>query len=224
MKIYVFALVIFAVVLSTYCQNTPQKPVWPIQFSAPFGLYESNILIRIKNASSTFYYNWEVESQLIDYTEHCFPFAAIGARKHPCKMFFNPKGIFLQSPDLDINCCTMFPGVGGVPPNFLRGFNYSSIETADDYYGDTHTCNYWVGIDGFAYWTDEQNGHDVKFKDGNTGVTWQWGSFQVGPQDPSMFDLPSGDCSKSCIPFGLKPFEEQDIMFKSALKYHGYNY
>jgi len=44
---------------------------------------------------------------------------------------------------------------------------------------------------------------DVQFKDGNTGVFWNFGEFDNVPQDPSLFKLPRSDCSAPCSPTAL---------------------
>jgi len=183
-------------------QADPQKPTWPSQFVVPFGLNDP--LLFIRNSSAKFYYNWDqVQSQLLDYETHCFPLAHLDAVFHPCKLFFNPKGIFLSLPADKIDCCLFVDGVGAVPPNFLRGFNYSQKnETVPDMYGKQHNCYLWDGEDDFKYWTDADKGIDVQFQDGPSGVKWNFGSMIVQSQDPSIFTLPAGDCSKSCGLFG----------------------
>ena len=49
------------------CQAPPAKPVWPTQFSAPFGLNYHGKTYSIVNASSTMYYRFDnvVQAQLI---------------------------------------------------------------------------------------------------------------------------------------------------------------
>jgi len=195
-----YKLVLFAVVafLTIACVSSasPVKPTWPDQFLVPFGL--NDLLTR--NSSAVMYYNWdEVQSQLLDYKEHCFPLIRWDANSHPCKMFFNPKGIYASFPTLKIPCCLYVEGVGAVPPTFLQGFTYSGHnDTVPDLFGKQHSTYRWTGDDDFKYWTDTKTGDDVQFQDGPTGVKWNFGDFVVKPQSPSIFDLPAGDCSKTC--------------------------
>lgn len=188
----VFALM-FVVALAN---AQPEKSVWPIQFDTPFGL--NTVVPPIHNATSHFYYNWDIQAQLIDYVDHCFPFAHWDSAFFPCKLYFNPSGVYVSAPKIDLDCCTLFAGVGAVPPNFLQGFNFSSTETADDMYGVQHNCNFWLGADDFGYWTDVDTRHDIQFRDGPSGVFWNFGHFNVVNQSEALFQLPSGDCSTKC--------------------------
>ena len=79
-----------------------------------------------------------------------------------------------------------------------------------DFYGNQVSTDHWEGPLNFEYWTVGHNdklyknwGHDIVFKDGPTGVTWQWGNFDVSPQDDSLFKLPGSmdECSKKCPTF-----------------------
>jgi len=205
---------------------TPERPVWPDEFKLPFGLNDP--LLFVKNSSAVMYYNWDqVQSQLLDYSQSCFPLVRWNARSHPCKMYFNPKGIFVSFPTLNITCCSYVPGVGAVPPDFLRGFNYSGhIESVPDQHGIKHNTYRWDGADDFKYWTDANNGDDVQFQDGPTGVKWNFGDMVVEAQATSIFDLPAGDCSQDCNFFAADVVEYQEArkyspLLNLALNYHG---
>lgn len=189
--------VLLVAAMTMMVAGSPTKPVWPQQFDVPFGLHA--IFPPINNATAHLYYDWTVQAQLIDYPEKCFPFAHWDSAFHPCKLYFNPQGVFVSAPAIGLDCCTLAAGVGAIPPAFLSGFNFSSIESATDLYGDEHTCNYWLGTEDFGYWTDEYTNHDVQFRDGPSGVEWHFGHFNVENQTSSLFDLPyGGDCSSSC--------------------------
>ena len=115
------------------CINAPNNkcPIWPRQFQAPFGLH-SGFPSEIKNASSTFYYKFlenGTQAQLVDYKEHCFPFVNAHSifEKTPCKLYFEPRGIFLSQPGHNIPCCTFVQNVGAVPPTFLQAYTYKGI-------------------------------------------------------------------------------------------------
>ena len=115
------------------CINAPNNkcPIWPRQFQAPFGLH-SGFPSEIKNASSTFYYKFlenGTQAQLVDYKEHCFPFVNAHSifEKTPCKLYFEPRGIFLSQPGHNIPCCTFVQHVGAVPPTFLQAYTYKGI-------------------------------------------------------------------------------------------------
>ena len=151
-------------------------PVWPKQFSAPFGLH-SGFPSYIKNAISMFYYKFldnGTQAQLVDYKEHCFPFANAHSvfSKEPCKLYFEPNGIYLSQPSHAIPCCTFVKGVGAVPPTFLQAYTYKGTNiSAPDYYGNQVSCDYWEGPEGFKYWTVGHNdkkysnwGHDIVFQ------------------------------------------------------------
>lgn len=64
-------------------------------------------------------------------------------------------------------------------------------------------CYHWTAIDGFAYWTDINTDEDVQFKDGNTGVFWNFGKFTDLPNIPDIFKLPSDNCNVPCNNLGL---------------------
>ncbi|KJE89608.1 hypothetical protein CAOG_01043 [Capsaspora owczarzaki ATCC 30864] len=177
----------------------PEKPIWPIQFDVPFGLnWVGGTLIN--NASSHFYYNFDLEAQVIQYDTHCFPLAHWNAVFYPCKLYFTAKpAIYLASPANGIDCCLFQDGVGTVPPNFLGGFNYSgSTQIIKDYYGVSHNTYHWKGIEDFGYWTDVSSEVDVQFQDGPTGVHWNFGNFNVVNQTASIFALPAGNCETKC--------------------------
>lgn len=219
------------------CQGTPDGkcPVWPRQFSAPFGLH-SGFPTSIGNASSTFYYKFmeganETQAQLVDYSTRCFPF--VSARNFfeskPCKLLFIPSGIYLMQPALGIDCCTFVSGIGAVPPKFLRAYTYEGTNvSAPDLYGNDVMSDHWSGPDGFEYWTVSHFdslyhnwGHDIVFQDGPTGVTWRWGNFDVSPQDDSLFQLPAGaDCSKTCSKF-LAAEHHAALSVHATLARHG---
>jgi len=191
------------VLFSVYSNATPEaatppsKPVWPEEFDCPFGLY--SIYHDLKNVSSHLYYNYDqAGAQLIKYQGHCFPFATWDAYEYSCSLYFVSSGIYLSQPQNNLPCCLFYPDVGPLPPNFLRGFNWTGTEQAADYYGTIHNCNYWEGPDYFGYWTDVTTGFDVRFRDAFVGVTWQIGPFNVAPQNVSMFNLPAGNCSTKC--------------------------
>jgi len=175
--------------------SPPQKPIWPIQFSVMFGMYYKSI----QNSTSMLYYDFDIQAQMIDYQLNCIPGMAPNSDQYPCKIYFNSTGVFLSQPANDITCCLAFPGVGTVPPNFLGNFTYKNLENADDYYGNSHKCDHWTGPDFFGYWTDATSMIDIQFKDGPTGVFWQFAPFNVGSQDPSLFVTPE-PCQATCPP------------------------
>lgn len=72
-----FKLTIIVAVFIACTFAQPQKPVWPNQFDAAFGLNipeVNNSNPAIINSSSHFYYNWDIQATLIDYPESCLPF------------------------------------------------------------------------------------------------------------------------------------------------------
>ena len=66
-------------------------------------------------------------------------------------------------------------------------------------FGVPHITNLWVAEGGFQYWTDATSGKDVALVDGGA-VLWNFAPFNVAPQDPSIFDLPSDSntCNTKC--------------------------
>lgn len=221
------------------CLNPPHGkcPVWPAEFSAPFGLHSS--IPPISNASSMFYYKFledSLQAQRISYQQHCFPF--VNARSpfesKPCDLYFvgqgsnHSTGIYLSQPAHGIDCCSFYSGVGAVPTNFLRAYKYQGTnESAPDLYGNTVKCDHWVGPESFEYWTVSHYdklyknwGHDIVFKDGPTGVTWRWGNFDVTPQDDGLFKLPGTNmqCATKCSKF-VTP-EEHDAVAVYLRKWH----
>eukprot|EP00299_Pterocystis_sp_00344_P002724 c13069_g1_i1.p1 GENE.c13069_g1_i1~~c13069_g1_i1.p1 ORF type:complete len:244 (-),score=42.02 c13069_g1_i1:78-767(-) len=193
------SLITFAVVLVSAALGDPVKPLWPEAFSAPFGLYVA--FPSVKNATSHFYYDWGNRSTLIDYPQHCINAIPLLSPSHPCKIYFNANGSYLSIPALGKQCCTLFAGVGPVPPAFLAGFNYTGTQDAKDYYGNNHHCNYWSDSTGFGYWTDIQTDLDIYFRDGPTGTYWAWGDLTEGPQNQSLFELPGTpeQCATTCF-------------------------
>ena len=190
-------------------EDESECPVWPEQFSAPFGLYAT--APPVKNASSMFYYHVtkNFQKQLIDYLEKCLPLVPGNAiHNEPCKLYFQSEGIFLSQPSKGVNCCLFVEQVGAVPVQFLHSFTRIAQNVyAPDLYGNKVSCDYWEGPGGFAYWTVGNNdplyhnfGHDIKFQDGQTGVSWRWGNFDVSPQNETIFDLPGSmdECMTPC--------------------------
>jgi len=191
------------------CNGADECPVWPDEFSAPFTLHAG--FPKIDGAKSNFYYKYtaEVQLQTVDYYEKCFPFvnARTAFNNLPCKLFFNPKGIYLSQPGR-VDCCQFVEGVGAVPPPFLQSYNLSARGVMKpDMYGAQIKTDQWDGPQGFKYWTSAKDdptygfGHDIVFQDGPTGVTWRWGKFSVVPQDASLFELPEGKCDEACPKF-----------------------
>jgi len=180
-----------------------QKPVWPQEFDAPFGLYNLSPASPILNASAHFYYNYDqLQSQVIQYPTNCIPIFGQNSN-FPCALYFNSAGTYLSQPTLGLECCLLIPDVGAVPPSFLQGFTWNSTQTAPNLYGQETKCDYWTsGASGFAYWTQLNTGFDVFFQDGPTGTYWAWGDFNVVSQPSSVFALPgnSAQCAASCFP------------------------
>lgn len=188
-----FAIV--AICLVVVFAQAPKKPVWPLEFDVPF--YMSNPTPLIVNSSSHLYYNWNLEAQVIDYKENCLPMKNPQAYLHPCKLYFVPAGIYLSQPALGVECCELVPGVGSIPPEFLKAFNFTRVETAYDMHGKAHTCNRWDADGGFTYWTETGTGLDIAMNDGDTH--WAFGDFHARKQHPGIFSLPhKGDCSQAC--------------------------
>eukprot|EP00026_Physarum_polycephalum_P017056 Phypoly_transcript_18141.p1 GENE.Phypoly_transcript_18141~~Phypoly_transcript_18141.p1 ORF type:complete len:223 (+),score=24.23 Phypoly_transcript_18141:97-765(+) len=208
-QMHIIFVLLFAVYVSlSHGQANITKPTWPPEFSIPFGLHFTAF---VYNSSATMYYNYDkAQSQLIVYDTHCFPFIRFNSVEHPCKMYFNPAGIYVSMPTINIPCCLFVPDVGAVPPTFLQGFTYSGYnDTVLDMYGKEHVTYRWDGTEDFKYWTDVDTGDDVQFQDGPTGVKWNFGEMQVGAQDPALFDLPAGDCNSSCGVLNSELFSPQ---------------
>jgi len=199
----------------------PNKPVWPTEFDAPFQLFDLTVPTPIVNQTSHFYYNFDqYEAQRISYPQQCVPLLTNGSF-HPCDLYFNANGTYMSAPALGAKyeCCLVLPGVGPIPPQFLNGFNWDSVQSAPDAYGESHVCNYWTGS-GFGYWTDITTNHDIFFNDGGSGAYWAWGHFHVAPQPQSLFELPGTleQCSQSCF-FDLSEEEMMSRLDKvSALR------
>jgi len=184
-------------------EAVPNKPLWAEEFDAPFGLTNIKTPIPVVNSSSYFYYQWtDLQATRIDYYDHCIPILDDGVN-YPCTLIFNPNGTYLSQPALGASCCFLFPGVGSVPPDFLKAFVYDSEQPAPDYYGNYHDSYYWTAP-GFAYWTDQNTGADIFFSDGGINF-WAWGDLRFERQDATLFDLPGTDeeCSKLCT--GVDP-------------------
>lgn len=192
------------------CIGAATCPVWPTLFGAPFSLHST--VPPISTAKSYFYYKYdsEIQAQTVDYIEKCFPFVNAPSifDNKPCKLFFNPKGIYLSQPGR-VDCCLFVPGVGAVPPEFLQSFTLVGTDKeAPDMYGNQVKCDEWSGPQGFKYWTASKDdaiygnntGHDIVFQDGPTGVTWRWGNFEPLPAG-DHFSLPSGQCEEACPKF-----------------------
>jgi hypothetical protein len=75
---------------------------------------------------------------------------------------------------------------------------------APDITGTPFNTNYWVAEDGFLYWTDatDKFGRDIQFCDGGL-LLWNWAPLNVVPQNPSIFQLPNGNCNTPCNPDGM---------------------
>ena len=169
---------------------------------------------------------------MINYHTHCLPLVHWNAAFYPCQLWFNNElGIVYSSPQAQEECCLFVPDVGAVPPNFLAPFNFSDVENADNYYGDSVSCNHWTGPESFGFWTAASSGVDIKFKDGPTSVTWNVGKFNVTSQPDELFQLPTtGDCSKKCGFLKDQSYAAEDLlslvsdpMVRLALLHHLHN-
>jgi len=226
-----------AAVSAAWCDHPPacigkdECPIWPKEFASPFTLHAT--VPHIDGAKSNFYYKYtaDVQVQTVDYYEKCFPFvnARTAFNNLPCKLFFQPTGIYLSQPGR-VDCCKFVDKVGAVPPEFLQSYTYKGSEKAPDMYGNSVQCDKWEGPSGFKYWTvghDDAKyknfGHDIVFQDGPTGVTWRWGNFKVEPQADSLFELPAGKCEESCPKYlGAEDAEGlmQDLHVRRAMLHH----
>jgi hypothetical protein len=171
---------------------TPAKINWPSQFDVPFGL---NVAASdYTNRTAHFFYNWDLMAQRIEYHDGCLPILT----EKNCDLVFNSVGTFLMAPAAGIDCCLLFPGIGPTTPDALGPFNFTKANvSAADFYGKVHTCNEWDGA-GFLYWTDMTARTFVKFRDGPTGgIFWDFGTFHPGPQNVTLFDVPS-KCNSTC--------------------------
>jgi hypothetical protein len=186
--------------------GAPKKPEWPWTFNATFGFYSSvPFTAKVVNETSYFYYDWtNNNSTLIHYPQKCN--AILG--KAECWLVFNPTGVHVLTEN-KTKCCLAVGGVGSVPPNFLRGFQYDTEEAMTDFYGTEHQTFRWVQTGGpgflstFYYWTDVESGTDVRFQDGFKQIQWYWAPLNVGPQDPEHFYVPD-TCTQSCLKFENK--------------------
>jgi len=170
---------------------TPTKPSWPLQFDAPFGLTTP----LYKNQSSHFYYNWDINATLISYPTECLP----GVSTSPCNLLFVPAGTYLILNPQDASkatCCLKFPGVGSVPPDFLRTFNFTGVQNVLNMYGQSVPTNSWDAGGGFKYWTDLVTGEDIQFQEGGKSQ-WNFGASRAAPQPSSIFAVPSF-CKPTC--------------------------
>jgi len=213
------------VCVSSFEKREPEKPVWPIQFDAPFGMSTPKANPPIVNTSSHFYYNWDIKASTIVYHERCLPGLWPDSDKSGCTIWFLPAGVYIGQEAVHLDCCLLIPGVGSVPPEFLKNFKYDSIQLAEDYYGVNHTTYYWTGIDGFAYWTDAQTKADIKFKDGETGIFWNFGELEDRPQDNKWFTLPRqcGAChslspKQAVLSLSVDPMIRLSLLHQASLK------
>jgi len=209
MKNLLAVVCILAYIIGSLSQN-PDKPVWPNEFDIPFGLNvpegANDSYPAIINATSHFYYNWDYnESSLIVYDVHCLPGIFPLSYDFRCHLYFNTQGAYIYFPAIAM-CCLAFPGISSLPPDFLRGFNYSGYDQiAFNYYGVPFLTNYWIGGGGFMYWTAlNKFGSDIALDDGG-GLLWNFGEMNVTSQSQSMFDLPHSYCNLKC------PTESIDI-------------
>ncbi|ELR19555.1 uncharacterized protein ACA1_270300 [Acanthamoeba castellanii str. Neff] len=197
----VFCLVVVLLAIAASSSAVPRKPVWPRQFDVQFGLsvVESPLNGPIVNVTSHFYYDFNVQASLVTYPELCLPGLIPGdGWKKGCNLLFNPKGTYLFAPHAGVDCCLLFPGVGTVPPDFLRGFNASGfVVPTPDLYGVLHNSDFWVTNEGFFYWTDAKTGGDVALVDGGSVVWNFYPHLRVAPQPSALFAVPS-NCAVSC--------------------------
>lgn len=211
-------LLSFAALPSTLASPAP---IWPGAFSAPFGLYNIALRNPIVNATSTFYYDFtHYQAQLIDYPTRCVPILP-GGELSGCRLLFR-ENIYFSQPSLGVNCCTLFDDVGPSPPAFLDGFTFNGTALATDYYGTSLLANYWAATPpatGFAYWTDMQTGHDLFFRDGDSGSFWAWGKFKVEEQEKQLFDLPGSkeECETSCFASMKQEAMKHEMMVKRVM-------
>lgn len=191
-------------------QSAPNPPpIWPFQFIATFGMYDSPLLQpKIVNETSVLYYNIDqAGAQLIDYPTNC-PVSPklLSGTTQGCSVLFNSDpngGIYLRQPAFGYECCKLISGVGPIPRNFTNGMSWKGVTTATDYFGNTHAVDHYNGgLTLFDYWTEVGTHHDIAFHDG-AGPVWNFKPLNVTKVDPSIFDLWSdpATCNKSC--FGL---------------------
>jgi len=173
----------------------PEKPQWPPIFNVKFGVYAlagmGGANPALINVSSNFWYDWTRIATLIEYPVQCIP---IGGElyKRPCNLLFNTNGTFLIAPQSGIPCCLAFPGVGPIPPDFLKAFNYSGLPMmlGYDIHGELHETELWTTLEGFFYWTDKKTGTDIQLIDGGS-IAWNFEpKLSADPQPRDVYQQP----------------------------------
>ncbi len=81
-------IVVLLACVAVAAAAVPRKPVWPRQFDVQFGLsvVESPINPPIVNATSHFYYDFNVQASLITYPDLCLP-GLIPVPPHSIELF-----------------------------------------------------------------------------------------------------------------------------------------
>ena len=92
------------------CFNAPNNecPIWPAEFSAPFGMYTPGN--NQANISSVYYFKQtdDILANLIDYPEGCVPVNAASTNHNvACKLLFTATDTYLTMPDAGVECCTL---------------------------------------------------------------------------------------------------------------------
>lgn len=190
-----FAIAVAVALVALALANSataPPKPVWADSWDAPFGLNVNVPPYKVHNESSHYYYAWNLNrSSLITYPLGCLPMFT----QKPCNLLFNDVGVTLIVPDEP--CCVLFPGVGTIPPDFLKAFTWNGTEHAPNMYGNLIQSNFWRSEAGFLYWTSVKTGIDVRVRDGPESVFWNYGTVSFRAQDPKRFVSPP-NCAAQC--------------------------
>lgn len=157
---------------------SPVAPTWPDAFSIAFNV--SVMQFHMFAAPSKLYYDYTIKSERIDFGE-C---SANGVRA-PCTVIFTPTTGYLMQAG---KCCVAAP-VGTVQPTWLHNLHYNGTAPV---FGET--VNWWRGASPIHnYYVDPNNSsRPLVLLVEDIMEEWVFTTpIMAGPQDPSLFRLPS---------------------------------
>jgi len=170
--------------------SSPSPPLWPNEFSIAF--------VDQGGIPGMMYYNWDIKAQRVDHAAGATECTRFFNTSDPCSLYFGPKGFNAFFPK-NKTCCTGL-NIGIVRPDFLKNQAYHGVVACPCDSG--LLCDSWGGDakGEHKYFSVVKNGTPCAFLFKPTSDenflfdTW---SFQVGPQNPKLFSIPT-NCENPC--------------------------
>jgi hypothetical protein len=201
--------------LATSLEAADVKPVkWPNEFSVRF---VSNVTWNITSREqvtpipATMYYNWDIQSQLVEHGAGAVECLHFYNSALPCKLYFTKTGLYRvlerPLPPGEPECCLDMPQIKASPPNWAIVSNATYEGVQKDVYSQIEAESFsFLSAAGpmgpHKYFQTVATKLPLIFTfpahSGRQDYHFDPTSMSISPQDPKLFALPSGCFNVLC--------------------------